>query len=231
MLVSAYAKHLATLLRHGAGRADRGRRARQRQRAGELRRAHAAVDLADPAQAAPDRLEDQPAVRSCARCATRRSTSSTRWPRPTGNNVQRQFLDAMALSQHAGARAGRRAGDDAERDHRRRRQGAGAGGGGADRGQRHAGGDRCTSRSAATTTPTPISQAEAAQTRERRAGDPAVDGRARRARAHRQGDVRDHERLRPQPERYRQDRRAHRARSLRQPRGDGDDRQEHRARR
>ena len=43
------------LLRHGAGGADRGRRARQRERAGQLRRPHVAVDLADPAQAAADR--------------------------------------------------------------------------------------------------------------------------------------------------------------------------------
>ena len=44
------------LLRHRAGGADRRRRARQRQRAGQLRRAHAAVDLADAAQAAADRV-------------------------------------------------------------------------------------------------------------------------------------------------------------------------------
>ena len=39
------------LLRHGAGRADRGRRARQLERAGQLRGPHAALDLADAAQA------------------------------------------------------------------------------------------------------------------------------------------------------------------------------------
>ena len=44
------------LLRHRAGGADRGRRARQLQRAGQLRGPHAAVDLADAAQAAADRV-------------------------------------------------------------------------------------------------------------------------------------------------------------------------------
>ena len=141
MLVSAYAKHLAACFMTGAERADRRRRARQLQRAGQLRRPHAAVDLADAAQAAAHRLEDRSAgqgahaARHVARPAER-DRQARREQRAEG---------VPGLAGHVadpGARAGRPAVDDAERDHRRRRQGPGAGRGRADRRQRHVGGDR-----------------------------------------------------------------------------------------
>ena len=147
MLVSAYAKHLSTCFGTVQAAPIAVGRARQLQRAGQLRGPDAAVDLADAAQAAAHRRARR---RAPLRWALRdlRDTSLNQlnaMAKPTPARCRRQFLDKLALGQTQ-VRRSPTARRHAERDQHDNVAGSGAGGGGADRRQRHAGRDRCTSR-------------------------------------------------------------------------------------
>ena len=103
MVVSAYAKHLSTCFGTVQAAPIAGRRARQRERAGQLRGPHAAVDLADAAQAAADRVGPRPASTALVSLRALRdqslNTAQRSWPRHDGSNIQKQFLDKLATSQ------------------------------------------------------------------------------------------------------------------------------------